>query len=152
MAMHIFQCLLPQFIPPSPFPAVSTSPFPNSVSLFLPANRFITTIFLELNIQYLFYSFSFTSLYITGSKFIHLSWTDSNLFFLWLSNVQLSICATSSLFISVNGHLGCFRVLVIVNSAATNIRVHVTFWIMIFSGYMSNSRISGSYGSFIPSF
>ena len=117
-----------------------------------PANRFINPIFLEFNIQYLFYSFSCTSLYITGSRFIHLSSTDSNLFLLWLSNVHLSICTTSSLFISVNGHLGCSHVLVIVNSAAMNIRVYVTFWIMIFSGYMSSSRIAGSYGSFIPSF
>ena len=117
-----------------------------------PANRFISPIFLEFNIQYLFYSFSCTSLYITGSRFIHLSSTDSNLFLLWLSNVHLSICTTSSLFISVSGHLDCSHVLVIVKSAARNTIVRLTFWIMIFSGYMSSSRIAGSYGSFIPSF
>ena len=32
---------------------------------------------------------------------------------------------------SVNGHLGCFCVLAIVNSAAVNIRVHVSFSIMV---------------------
>ena len=53
---------------------------------------------------------------------------------------------------SVNGHLGCFRVLAIVNSAAMNIGVHVSFSIMVLSGYMSRSGIVGSYGSFIPSF
>ena len=33
---------------------------------------------------------------------------------------------------SVSGHLGCFYVLAIVNSAAMNIEVHVTFWIKSF--------------------
>ena len=48
---------------------------------------------------------------------------------------------------SVDGHLGCFHVLAIVNSAAMNIRVQVSFWIMVFSGYMPRSGIAGSYGS-----
>ena len=34
-----------------------------------------------------------------------------------------------------------------VNSAAVNIRVHVFFWIVVFSGYMPRSGIAGSYGS-----
>ena len=33
-----------------------------------------------------------------------------------------------------------------------NIGVHVSFSIMFFSGYMASSGITGSYGSFIPSF
>ena len=48
---------------------------------------------------------------------------------------------------SVDGHLGCFHDLAIVNSAAMNIRVHVSFWIRIFvlSGYMPKGGIAGSY-------
>ena len=53
---------------------------------------------------------------------------------------------------SVDEHLDCFHVLVIVNSATMNIGVHVSFSIMVFSGFMPRSGISGSYGSFIPSF
>ena len=50
---------------------------------------------------------------------------------------------------SVDGHLGCFHVLAIVNSAAMNIGVHVSFRMMVFSGYMPRSYIAGSYGSSI---
>ena len=35
----------------------------------------------------------------------------------------------------------------IVNSAAMNIGVHVSFWIMVFSAYMPSSGIAGSYGN-----
>ena len=53
---------------------------------------------------------------------------------------------------SVEGHLGCFHVLAIVNSAAMNIGVHVSFSVLVSSGYMPRSGIAGSYGGFIPSF
>ena len=51
---------------------------------------------------------------------------------------------------SVSGNLGCFHVLAIVNSAAMNNGIHVSFSILVSSGYMP--RIAGSYGGFIPSF
>ena len=52
---------------------------------------------------------------------------------------------------SVDGHLGCFHVLAIVNSAAVNNEIHVSFSILVSSGYMPKSG-AGSYGGFIPSF
>ena len=52
---------------------------------------------------------------------------------------------------SVSGHLGCFHVLAIVNSAAVNNEVHVSLSILVSSGYMPRSGIAGSYGDFIPS-
>ena len=53
---------------------------------------------------------------------------------------------------SVDGHLGGFHFLVIVNSAAMNIGVHVYFGIIVFSGYMPMSGIAGSYGNSTFSF
>ena len=37
---------------------------------------------------------------------------------------------------SVDGHLGCFHVRAIVNSAAMNNGIHVSFSILVSSGYM----------------
>ena len=53
---------------------------------------------------------------------------------------------------SVDGHLGCFHFLAIVNSAAMNSGIHVSFSVLVSSGYMPRSGIAGSYGGFIPSF
>ena len=53
---------------------------------------------------------------------------------------------------SVDGHLGCFHILAIVNSAEMNNWMHVSFSILVSSGYKPRSGIAGSYGGFIPSF
>ena len=61
--------------------------------------------------------------------------------FLRLSSIPLYIYTTSSLSICPLMHLGCFYVLAIVNSAAVNIQVHVSFSIKVLSGYMHKSGI-----------
>ena len=53
--------------------------------------------------------------------------------------------------LSVNGNLGCFHVLAIVNSVAVNNGIHMSFSIWVFSGYMSRRGLAGSYGGFSPS-
>ena len=53
---------------------------------------------------------------------------------------------------SVDGHLGCFHVPDIVNSAAVNNGIHVSLSILVSSEYMPRSGIAGSYAGFIPSF
>ena len=52
---------------------------------------------------------------------------------------------------SVDGHLGCFHVLAIVYSAAMKNGMHVSFSIIVSSGYMPRIGIAGSYGGFISS-
>ena len=53
---------------------------------------------------------------------------------------------------SVDGHLGCFPVLAIVNSASMNNGILVSFSILVSSRYMPRSGIAESNGAFIPSF
>ena len=52
----------------------------------------------------------------------------------------------------VNGYLGCFHVLAIVNSAVMTIGVHVSLSILFSSVYMPRSGIAGVYDSSISSF
>ena len=67
-----------------------------------------------------------------------------------VTGIHMSPLPSLSPSATVGGHLGCFHVLSIVNSAVMNIGVHVS--IMVFSGYMPSGGIAGLYGSFILSF
>ena len=103
--------------------------------------------------QYLFFSFWHISLSIIPSRSIHVAANGIVSFFIMAE--YYSIVYMYHIFFihsSVDGHLGCFYVLAIVNSAAVNIEVCVSFQIMVFSRYITRSGIAGSYGSSIFSF
>ena len=74
------------------------------------------------------------------------------LFCSFLKAKQYSIVCMYHIFFihfSVDGHLGCFHVLAIVNSVTMDIGVHVSFQIMFSSGFMPMTWIAGSCGSSI---
>ena len=80
--------------------------------------------------------------------------------FLWLNSIPfvcvcvcVCVCVYHSFFIhsSVDEHLGCLHAMAIVNSATVNTGVHVSFSVLVSSGYMPRNGIAGSYGGFIPS-
>ena len=93
-------------------------------------------------------------------------------YFLWLSNIPfcvcVCVCVCVCIYIYIHTHYilfsylsihllmdtSCFHVLAIVNNAAINISVHISFQsrVFVFSTYMPRSGIAGSYDNFIFSF
>ena len=74
--------------------------------------------------------------------------------YLWLSSIPLYIHHIFFIHPSVDGHLDCFSIVAILNNAALNMGVHVSFWIsvFIFFRYMPRNRIAVSYNCPIFSF
>ena len=52
----------------------------------------------------------------------------------------------------VDGHLGCFHVLSVVNCVPLNVGIRVSFQIRVLSRYMSRNGITRSYGNSVFSF
>ena len=73
--------------------------------------------------------------------------------FEWLGNILLYIFhiymyhIIVSIHSAVDGHLGCFHVLAIVNTAAVDIGLRVSFWIRVLSGCMPRDGTARSYGN-----
>ena len=114
--------LFSQIIPPLPSPTESKRLFYVSFAVLrigLSLSSFWTP-YICVSILYWCFYFWLTSLCIIGSGFIHLIRTDSNLFFFFLNTWIIFHCVyVPQLLIhsSADGHLGCFHVLAIVNSA-----------------------------------
>ena len=145
-----------QFIPPPP----PWYPYVCSLCLclyFCFVNKIVYTNFFRfqicVNIWYLFFSFWLTSLCMTVSRSIHVyKWPNFVPFYGCVIVHCIYMYHIFFIHSSVDGHLRCFHVLAIVNSTAVNTGVHVSFWIMVFSGYMPSCGIAGLYGNSIFSF
>ena len=86
--------------------------------------------------------FWLTSLSIIFSRFPHIAANGGITLYLWLSNIPLYIHTYHFLVqSSVDGHVGGFHVLAIINSGAMSTGVHVTFWIRIFFFFSNDSSI-----------
>ena len=79
---------------------------------------------------------------------IQVAANDMTSFFLVAEEYSV-LCMYHVVFIrsSVGGHLGCFHILDIVNSAAVNAGGHGSFWTLFFSGCVPRDRIAMSHGN-----
>ena len=148
MVVYMFPCYsLHPFHPLLPILPMSTSRFSMSAPPVLPCKEVHQYHLSRFHTYALTYDicFSLSDFTIIGSRFIHLIRTNSSAFLFWdwviihcLYVPQIPypfICRWTSRL------LPC---LAIVNSVAMNIGVHVSFSIMVSSGYMPSSGLIGS--------
>ena len=84
-------------------------------------------------------------------------WLNNNKYIYIYIYICVCVCVCIYIYIyhiffiysSVDGHLCCFHVFAIVNSAAMNIGLHVSFWIIVLFKYIPSSGFAGSYGNYI---
>ena len=90
----------------------------------------------------------------TFSRFMHVATHGIISFFLSAGYIPLHICTMSlSIPLSMDFSVASMSwVLGIVNSAATNTAVHISFRILFFSRYRPRSGIAGSYGNSVFNF
>ena len=118
-----------------------------SVSTILPnkigsSAAFFWIKYICIGVYYLFLTFWFTLFCMTGSRSIHVSTNDLISFAFMVKWYSFTyIYHIFFIHSSVDGHLGWFHALAVVNSAAMYIDVHVCFWIIVLSGYLPRSGV-----------
>ena len=149
MILYMFQCHSPKSSHPH---RLSQSPEGCSILLCLfccLAYKVIVTIF--LNSIYMcyytvlvFFFLAYFTLY-NRLQFHPPHWTGSNVFFVMAEYYSIVYMYHSFLIhSSADGHLGCFHVLAVINSAEMNTGVHVSISILVSSVCMPSSGIAGS--------
>ena len=103
--------------------------------------------------QYFSFSVWLTSLSMTISGSIHLAANGIISFFL-MAEYYFIVYMDHIFFVHsfINGHLGCFHILAIVNSATVSTGVHLSFGAIFSSGYTPRSGIAKYYSSSIFNF
>lgn len=106
-------------------------------------------------IQYFSICDCLISLSIMSSTFIHVVAWVRIFFLLRQNNIQFSVYIIFLFFhSSINGHMGYFHLLTIVNNVTINISVQIALWDTAFNsfGYNPMSSIAGSHGNSIFKF
>ena len=130
-----------QVTPPPLLALITVNLFSTTAVPFCIANKFISTSFLDSTDKwYIIFVFLFLTYFtfcMTVSGSIHV-FADDTISFIFMAEWYSIVYMYHIFFIhfSVSGHLGCFHVLAIVNHAAVNIGMHLSFRAMFFSGYI----------------
>ena len=138
MVVYIWQCYS-QFVSPSRSHSVSVSPYSTSTFIFLPYKLVQQYHFPRFHIYALICNICFSLSDFTLCDRLqvhphHYNWLNSLPFYGWVIFQYIYVPHFLWPFL-VSGHLGCFHALPVVNSASVKTGIHVSFWIIVFSGY-----------------
>ena len=141
--LNLFTFLI---LPPKPSPLTAISLFSISMSLSL-FSLLVYFVHQIPHINEIIWGLSFSDWSISLNAILLRSVravTNGKItFFLWPSSISSGKWTTA--FLSTHLHLGCFKILAIINNIVMYIRVHIFFWISVlrFFRYISRSGIAG---------